>query len=260
MQAGTAYDAALRRIQEEPVDAGLPLFVHPGWRREFEWLAQGVTGRAGVAPYDLGLFGETATSIVQDRWLTLRRATGMQCTVHARQVHGARVLVHDQATPSGLLVLDDADGHATAAVGLLLTVSVADCVPVSLVDPERKVIALLHAGWRGVAAGILENGVGTLRETYGCAAGDLRIHLGPAICGECYEVGPDVHAALGIDRPSGPAPVDLRVILAMRAFGMGVSRDSLTVSGYCTLHDPVFHSHRGGARERQVAVLGVHAV
>src|SRR5690606_18360795 len=101
------------------------------------------------------------------------------------------------------------DGHATRAPGLLLAVSVADCVPVSLVDPERRAVALLHAGWRGAAAGILERGLEVLAERLLARPEDLHVHLGPAICGGCYEVGPEVHRALGLPEPPAPAPVDL---------------------------------------------------
>ena len=63
-------------------------------------------------------------------------------------------LGHD-AGPPGLHVSPNTDGHATRASGVLLTVSVADCAPIALVAPEACVVALLHGGWRGVAAGIL---------------------------------------------------------------------------------------------------------
>src|SRR5690606_25438459 len=106
-------------------------------------------------------------------------------------------LPHHHTGSAGLQLAGSADGHATMLADLLLAVSVADCIPVSLVDPGRRAIALLHAGWRGVAAGIITEGIAALRRLAGSSPADLHLHLGPAICGSCYEVGPEVYAALG---------------------------------------------------------------
>jgi hypothetical protein len=88
--------------------------------------------------------------------------------------------------------------------------------------------------------------------------GDLLVHFGPSICGACYEVGPEVFSALGLDAPPGPAPLDLRGALAARAVAAGVRATNVSVSGLCTRcsRDGLF-SHRGGDRARQVAYLGI---
>ncbi len=84
------------------------------------------------------------------------------------------------------------------------------------------------------------------------------MHLGPAICGACYEVGPEVHAALGLEVPPLAAPVDLREALARQARAAGVPPESITISSLCTLcGDGNLFSHRGGRSERQVAILGL---
>lgn len=238
-------------------DPDLPLWQHPGWTERFPWLVQGVTGAGEGAPFDLALFGESPSRTVMDRWSALGRATGLARIVHARQVHGAVVRVHQAAAP-GLTLVADTDGHVTRAAGLLLTVSVADCVPVSLVDPERRAIALLHAGWRGAAGGILERGIETLVGRLNGRVGDLHVHLGPAICGTCYEVGPEVHRGLGLPDPGRPLRIDLRAELARRAVAAGVPASSVTVSSHCTkCGGGSFFSHRAGRAERQVAVLGM---
>jgi hypothetical protein len=177
--------------------------------------------------------------------------------VHARQVHGTCVLRHEDVAP-GLLVLDAADGHHTARSGILLAVSTADCVPVFLVDPAARAVALLHAGWRGVAGGMLAAGARALAALGGGPEG-WRVHLGPAICGSCYEVGPEVHAALGLPEPATNEPVDLRAHLAERAVGLGVPAAAVTISGHCTrCPGSQFYSHRAGHAERQISVLGIH--
>ena len=249
---------AVRTVREVAVDAApVPLFIHPEWADAFPWLAQGTTGRGSGEPFDLGWFGDGTLARAFERWRSVRQAAGCRTAVHARQVHAATVLRHGGG-PAGVFIADDADGHVTREQGLLLTVSVADCVPIFLVHPEERTIALLHGGWRGIAAGILETGLRALLAlTRGDVSG-LRLHLGPAICGSCYEVGPDVLDALGLRRPGTPQPIDLRAILAGRAAAAGMDPASMTVSAHCTrCGDSPFFSHRGGDRARQMAILGM---
>jgi len=245
-------------ILESPSPGPVPSVVHDGWALDFPWLVQGTTTRGtGEASFDLRLFGPAPAGEVLPRWEALRVAHGMLGVVHSRQVHGPRVLLHGE-THDGLRLASPADGHATRARGLLLTVGTADCVPLSLVDPARRWVTLLHAGWRGVAAGILEAALDTFGDRMGILPDGLHLHLGPSICGACYEVGPEVHLALGLPDPGVPTPVDLRQVLAVRGVAAGISGDRITRSGHCTLCGPgPFFSHRGGDPGRQVGFLGV---
>ncbi|HEX9710429.1 MAG TPA: polyphenol oxidase family protein [Candidatus Thermoplasmatota archaeon] len=245
-------------MREVPLPGPAPLFVHPEWAEAFPWLVQGTTGRGeGESPFDFSLFGTGRTRDVMERWQALAEATGMERRVHGRQVHGASVRLHEGGPP-GLYVAPACDGHVSATPGVLLTVGLADCVGVSLVAPERRVVALLHGGWRGVAAGILERSLEVLWERLAVTPGELHLHLGPAICGSCYEVGPEVHEALGVPTSGGAAPVDLRAVLAEGARAAGVPAERITASSHCTrCGDSPFFSHRGGAAERQLSILGV---
>lgn len=246
---------AARTVVETPAASEPPIWTHAEWTAAFPWLVHGITGRLGDAPYDMSLFGASPTSVVQSRWAALQRLAGIRYAVLARQVHGSAVLSHPHAG-EGLLITGPADGHASDRPGVLLTVSVADCVPISIVDGDRRAVALLHGGWRGIAAGILERGIATLTETVGSQASELDVHFGPSICGECYEVGPEVHDALG-SRADAARPIDLRAILAARATALGVPPEQITVSAHCTRCGSGFHSHRASARERQIAFLGI---
>lgn len=237
--------------------AAVPAFTHPGWTDRFPWLMQGITGAGDGQPFDLALFGQGRPSEVIERWWALGRAVGAHRLVHGQQVHGAAVRVQDHGPP-GLQVSPETDGHASRAPGVLLTVSIADCVPISIVHEEARTVALLHAGWRGAAAGILERGLDVLHERFALPAVDLHVHLGPAICGRCYEVGPEVHRGLGLAEPPRPAPVDLRAVLGARARAAGVAAERVSTSSRCTrCGDSPFFSHRGGRSERQVAFLGI---
>jgi YfiH family protein len=250
---------AARVIHEtEAPAAPVPLFELPDWRTRFGLVA-GITGRrdAEGREFDLGLWTATPVSEAMSRWRAFRRALpGFHATVFAHQVHGADVLVHGEA--GGWVIHDGADGHVTVRPGVLLCVSVADCIPLYLAAPEGRGVALLHAGWRGTAGGILDRGVELLCREAGCAPRDLAMHCGVGICGPCYEVGAEVVTGVGLPAEgAGPWHVDLRERLAGRAAELGLA--DVTVSGWCTAEGrDRFHSHRasGGADGRLVAYLG----
>jgi len=191
----------------------------------------------------------------------LRRQIGVDRLVRARQVHGrvvARVLSSAASVAQGseqLSASDDtaprlgeADGQVTARPAVGVMVLTADCLPVALGAPGA--VAMLHAGWRGLAAGILEEGAAALREL----AGEQELHalIGPGAGPCCYEVGAEVHAALGGTPRRGP--IDLAGIAArrLRAAGVGEVR-ALDV---CTICDRRFFSHRreGDRAGRQAGV------
>jgi polyphenol oxidase len=244
--------SGVRTVRESLAEAVIPLHVHPEWRDDLPWLVQGTTGRGADGGFDLGLFGASPVGATLRRWRALGAATGMPSQVHSRQVHGREVRVHEAAGP-GLTISDGFDGHVTARPGLLLTVSVADCVPISIVDASARRVALLHGGWRGTARGILAAGL----QRMDSRLDRVMIHLGPAICGRCYEVGPEVHEALGLPVPSAAGPADVRAVLADQAVRLGVDPDHVTVSGHCTRCGPHFFSHRAGHASRQAGILGI---
>ncbi|GAC1517002.1 MAG: peptidoglycan editing factor PgeF [Gemmatimonadaceae bacterium] len=197
--------------------------------------------------------GSEPVSVVMERWRALLADVGRWGPRFASspQVHGDRIVVHEAAW-EGCLRTQAADGHATRFRGTALAVSVADCVPVFLAHPSGAT-ALLHSGWRGTAARIVERGVAALA-AMGCAPREVRAHLGPAICGPCYEVSQSVHEALTGRSVLQPTHVDLRSLIAAQARVAGV-RD-LTVSPDCTrCHRDRFFSHRGGDAGRQLAVM-----
>lgn len=259
----------------------LRVLVHDGWADAFPWLLQGTTtSRRSSAsdedrqPFDLGLFSVGSSgSGARTHWRTLADELGAVTIVHAPQPHGRVVRVWpdgeaaaavdgvgaamgaDQEIPR---LVAPCDGHVTGRPGVVLAVTVADCVPVSLVDPHRRLVAMVHAGWRGAAAGVLQAALETMTRRFGSRVDDLHVHLGPAICGVCYEVGPEVHEALGEPVPARPQPIDLREVLGRRAVEHGVAVDKTTVSGHCThCGEAGLFSHRGGDGQRQVGFLGI---
>src|SRR5207247_9475669 len=122
------------------------------------------TRAAGARPLTPGLRIDEPVRQLLSRWRGFRAVfqPRLPALVLSHQVHGTEVQWHD-ALPEGWLVLDGVDGHATAERGALLTVTVADCIPIYLTVPHKGAIALLHAGWRGVAGGVLQRGVELLK-------------------------------------------------------------------------------------------------
>ena len=169
----------------------------------------------------------------------------------ARQVHGTRLLEHGGGM-TGWVRTGEGDGHLTAERGLALAVSIADCVPVFMAHPSGT-IALLHSGWRGTAAGFVTRATAAF-SMLGLSPKELRVHLGPAICGRCYEVSADVREQLTGQPANRPGQVDLRSLLAGQASAAGVRQ--ISMSPWCTRHDnDRFFSHRAGDKGRQVAVI-----
>jgi polyphenol oxidase len=246
-------------LREELIAGPVPRFEVPGWRERYGVVA-GITGR-GELPgrgFDLGLWTEAPVGEVSSRWRAFRGAErGFSGVVLGNQVHQTSVSWHDGVR--GWLQIDGVDGHATHTAGVLLTVTVADCIPVYLVDPVRRAVSLLHSGWRGTAAGILTRGLQLLQQHAGSVSTDVLMHCGVGICGHCYEVGAEVMDGCGLPHEGrGPWHADLRGVLSDQARELGIT--IISTSQWCSAHDrPAFYSHRasGGRDGRMVAYLGI---
>ncbi len=190
--------------------------------------------------------------------------------VGASQVHGSELFRADEVTP-GTVQVEARDGLLVSTPGILLTVSVADCVPALVYAPSAGAIALIHAGWRGIASGILTAAVTALGDEYGAQPGECVAYWGPAIGPCCYPVGEEVVESI---RATGAGPdtdgwlgggrddrrVDLRAALTCQAVSVGLSRSSIVSSLDCTCCDPGrFHSYRrdGADSGRMVFFAGL---
>jgi len=187
------------------------------------------------------------------RWAGLEREIAGEATalVVARQVHGTKLLEHGSGL-SGWVKMGEGDGHITSERELALAVQIADCVPVFMAHPSGT-IALLHSGWKGTAAGFVTRAVAAF-SILGKPPAEVRVHLGPAVCGRCYEVSAEVREQLTGQPANRPGQVDLRSLLAEQASAAGVKQ--ISMSPWCTRHDnDRFFSHRAGDAGRQVAVM-----
>jgi YfiH family protein len=178
----------------------------------------------------------------------LREQIGVQRLLRGYQVHGTTVQrAGDAVQPDSESQPEiEADGQATALRNLGAIVLTADCLPVAL--GANGVVAMVHAGWRGLAAGVLEEGVRAIGELGG--EGEIVAIIGPGAGPCCYEVGEEVHAAFGdAHRVGSPRSrnIDLKAIARDRLLAAGV-REVQDVAA-CTICDERFFSYRReGAR------------
>lgn len=169
-----------------------------------------------------------------------------------RQIHSAIVV-----RPAGdSQECGEGDALITTEPGRLLTVRTADCVPILLVDPETRAVAAVHAGWRGVVAGVLPQSVARMRDHFGTVPGKLLAAIGPCIREESFEVGPEVAAQFQRLFPErkdldGRTHLDLAEACRRQLAGEGVPPASIFDCGCCTFADsPNYHSFR---RDREAA-------
>ena len=202
------------------------------------------TRRGGVsegpfASLNLGLWTDDDADRVRENRTRVETLTG-GLLAQARQVHGTDVV---EADPGAVA---EADGQVTAEHGVAAMALTADCLPIALVAPEG--VAMLHAGWRGLANGVIANGADALRRL---GAGRIAAAIGPGAGPCCYEVGDEVRAAFG----TSGRTVDLKAIARDRLEQAGVA--VVHDCGLCTMHDPErFFSHRRdrGVTGRQAGI------
>ena len=163
----------------------------------------------------------------------------------------------------------EADGLMTDLPGVALIVYSADCIPILFYDPVRRVIAAVHAGWRGTAAGIATAAVQRMEAVYGCERGDILAAIGPGIGPDCFETHEDVPNAMTAAlstavlqhikiKENGKFAIDLKNINAMRLVQAGLEEDHIAVSPLCTSCRPdLFWSHRkqGTSRGSMAAAI-----
>lgn len=198
------------------------------------------------------------------RFLTAIGARG-NAIAACNQVHGAvvrNITSADVMSDPYDKTAAEADGLMTAIPGVILTVYTADCIPVLLYDPKRRVAAALHAGWRGTAAGIVTVAVGQMVSVYGTDPADILAAVGPGIGPDSFETHEDVPNALTAAmatsvlpfirlKENGKFAVDLKAINAKRLELAGVLPAHIAVCADCTCSlEEKYWSHRRQGTQR----------
>jgi len=218
-----------------------------------------VTTRAGgvsLPPFDSFNLGD---HVDDDPHAVSRNRLSLTSRLHIqpawlRQVHG---VIAVQATPSQVM---EADASWTSTPGVACTIMTADCLPALFCNRAGNRVAAAHAGWRGLAAGVLEAAVGSFADY----PADIMVWLGPAIGPDAFEVGPEVREAFIHTHPSavdafvpsaneGKFMADIYQLARLRLAAYGVT--AVYGGGFSTYNDPRFYSYRRSARTGRFASL-----
>ena len=282
MEWATGADVGVVRVAE---------WERYGWLRHgFSTRAGGVSTvySAGSGELNLGWTKEDdPASVKENRSRFLWLVSGEKCgksgmrMVNVRQVHGdlVRVIRTEDGVFEGRLesaegkAVLEGDGLVTDVPGVLLGVGTADCVPVLVVDVEKRAVGAFHAGWRGTVAGIVGEGIEAMRREYGSRPEDLRAAVGPSIGACCYAVGEEVRTqfrerfgyADELFREGAGLYVDLWEANRRQLLDAGVSAARIEVVGECTACTREadgrrrYFSHRAeaGRAGRMLNVIGV---
>lgn len=243
-------------------------FIESGELKRFQFdllaqseIAQGIfTRRGGISPHPWrslnlgGTVGDARENVVENRKRIFDLVEQpVESIFDSWQVHGSRVVCTNEPRPLESKHIQ-ADAILTDAPRVTLFMRFADCVPIFLYDPVKRVIGIAHAGWLGTINGIAEKVVRTMMARYGCSPADIRAGIGPSIGVDHYPVGQDLTAATMrafgeranqiLMEKDGKTHLDLWAANRLSLQAAGVKQ--IEIAGVCTacnLDD--WYSHRG---------------
>ena len=236
-----------------------------GFTNAFSTRVGGVSPMPAAALNLAGFNEDEAENIYENRRRFLRLFNGEWLLTGCWQVHGVDIRavrsLADADQKPGVLGDDQyCDALVSQTPDVLLAVKTADCVPVLIGDPITRSFAAIHAGWRGTSSSIVIRAIETLSGDYGAKADDLRVAIGPAANGCCYEVGTEVISVFKERFPNadslfattrdGHARIDLHRSNREQLISAGVSADRIHAAPFCTMdRNDLFFSYR---QEKQV--------
>jgi len=180
------------------------------------------------------------------------------------QEHGARVHAFKRASAEGAQCVLATDALTTDVSGQALITYHADCYPVMFLDRERGVVGAAHAGWRGCLSGVAVQTLQAMHLAYGSGPEGMEVLVGPGICGRCYQVGRDVadkfverfgRQSRYLRRSGQEDHLDLEALIRLQLEDEGVPSSSITTTGWCTMEDSRWFSHRAGRAGRFLAAI-----
>ncbi len=249
-------------------------FSHYGARAIFTSRLGGVS-RGNYSSLNLGLHTEDDLERVLNNRKIICDVLGIKAKnlVAGEQVHGNRIkIVGPEDSGRGALRYNDSikgiDGLLTAAEGLPLLSFYADCVPLIIMDPVKRVVGLAHAGWKGTYLKIGVKAVNKMQQEFGSNPSDCLVAIGPSISRDNYEVDDRVvekfrkdfpyWRELVVDKGKGHYNLDLPAANKRSLVEAGVSAERIIVSDYCTFRDSkYFYSFRreGGKTDRMASMI-----
>lgn len=224
------------------IDHGLPDALRPDWPVPVRALMSTRAGGVSRPPFDsLNLRSASLPGAGDDPAAIAENERRFCAALGARpvwleQIHGAQVVELGPRDARPGLPPPRADASVSRAPGIACAVLVADCLPVLLASPDGRTVGAAHAGWRGLAAGVIENALAALCELGACAAAEVSVWLGPCIGPQAFEVGADVVDACGGAGPRFKPCRRADGSAAWRADLAGLARDRLQAAGVASIH------------------------
>jgi len=180
------------------------------------------------------------------------------------QEHAARVHAFKKASPQGGQCVLETDALTTDVPGQALITYHADCFPILFLDGSRGVAGAAHAGWRGCLNGVAIQTLQAMHLAYGSSPEAMEVLIGPGICGRCYQVGRDVadkfvkrygRQSRYLRTTGQDDRLDLEALIRLQLEDEGVPSSSITATGWCTMEDSRWFSHRAGRAGRFLAAI-----
>lgn len=255
-------------------------YLQPAWAQEGTVQAGFTTRNGGVSrpPYNslnLGYNTDDPRHNVEANRSTLARAFDIDphLLLTVQQVHGSDILLIDEPNPDLSHFLGvECDAVITDRPGIMIGILVADCFPVLLFDPARRVAATVHVGWRGAAAGLLGKAVKAMQNSFGCRPEQIAAAIGPGIGAHRYEVDRPVRDAFRLGAGDwekiaeevalGKWHLDLKLSCQLQLEAAGLDPAHLEVAAECTCcHKELFFSYRrdSGKTGRQIGFIKMGA-
>jgi len=223
------------------------------------------TRKGGVSPkpfdsLNLGMnSGDTPENIKTNRQIFCSALDFPAVSLaHANQIHSGNVAVVDRPISA-----PNTDALVTNTPGVFLNVKTADCVPILLFEPDQKVVAAVHAGWKGIVNRIIENTIDTMIVRFRCEPSRMFAVIGPSIRSCCYEIQSDVANQFSeseVIRRNGKLFLDAAKAVNSRLENAGILYKNIDDSGRCTMCEPEqFYSYRrdGVQSGRMMVVIGM---
>lgn len=264
----TLNDTAKLNLSEEAAYVTFPGWNVPGnVRYGYSSRLFGVS-KGIYASMNLGLNRGDEEALVRENYRRMCGQLGIpeKRLVFSKQTHACNVRkITASDAGNGYTrenAFEDIDALMTDEKNVPLVIFTSDCVPVFLCDPVHSAIALVHAGWRGTVGGIVKNTVAAMGREYGTKAEEVTAAIGPSICRNCFEIGPEVAEQFAAAFPGQTEEIlkkgegdrsyaDLWRANEILLLSAGLRQENITVSGLCTMCRPdLFFSHRATAGRR----------
>ena len=241
------------------------MVLKPKIFEKFKNVVCGLSMRYGETPrppFDFNMslrIGDDADAVKQNRHIFFNKLgiDGRKVTFQY-QVHSN---VHNYVSEAAFF--KGSDGLYTDRKELYLAINVADCVPVFMYDSENEVVAGIHSGWKGTQKRIVSHTFFTLIEKFGTKPENLYVYIGPGISVKNFEVGKEVYELFEEDFReirNEKYFVDLKKDIYTRLLKLGVLKENVQLSKYCTYEDKsLFHSYRRDKEKsgRMIGVIGM---